>query len=177
MTWTLIIDTAEEELRVGLGEETLQWQEIVPPAPPRHRPRHGSLLAPLVAQGLQACGIPPSRLGRIGVVRGPGSFTGLRIGLSFVQGLALALKIPVAAPLLLQVKAWAAMEKGQGKGGRLLLFQPAGRGKGFFALYDYPGAHPVNQGVEEGTLEEARAKAKLEKAEFFTDPQEGEDLL
>ncbi|MDI3269893.1 MAG: hypothetical protein QJR00_04235, partial [Bacillota bacterium] len=30
---------------------------------------------------------------------------------------------------------------------------------------------------EEGTLEEARAKAKLEKADFFADPQEGEDLL
>lgn len=43
---------------------------------------------------LDQAGCALSDLDRIGVVTGPGSFTGVRVGVSFARGLALALKIP-----------------------------------------------------------------------------------
>ena len=55
---------------------------------------HQERLAPLVREALSEAGIAASDLDRIGVTVGPGSFTGLRVGLAFAKGLALALGRP-----------------------------------------------------------------------------------
>src|SRR5689334_19336207 len=52
-------------------------------------------LPPLVAEMLDAVGVKPSSLTRIAVTTGPGAFTGVRVGLAFAKGLALALKVPL----------------------------------------------------------------------------------
>lgn len=57
---------------------------------------HQERLAPLVAEVMEAAGLAFSQLERIGVTVGPGSFTGLRVGLAFAQGLAAALGVPLA---------------------------------------------------------------------------------
>lgn len=51
---------------------------------------HDRRLAPLVAEMLSDAGAAPSDLTRIGVSVGPGSFTGVRVGVAFARGLALA---------------------------------------------------------------------------------------
>jgi len=48
----------------------------------------------LVQEALDDAGIALSDLNRIAIVIGPGSFTGIRIGVAFARGLALALNIP-----------------------------------------------------------------------------------
>lgn len=55
---------------------------------------HQERLAPLVAEVMAEAGIAFDALDRIGVTVGPGSFTGLRVGLAFAKGLAAALDIP-----------------------------------------------------------------------------------
>lgn len=56
---------------------------------------HAEALAPMVADVIARAGIGYSGLHRIAVTTGPGTFTGVRIGLSFARGLGLALGIPV----------------------------------------------------------------------------------
>ncbi|MDO9431790.1 MAG: tRNA (adenosine(37)-N6)-threonylcarbamoyltransferase complex dimerization subunit type 1 TsaB [Phenylobacterium sp.] len=55
---------------------------------------HQERLAPLVQEAMVEAGLGFDRLDRIGVTVGPGSFTGLRVGLAFAKGLAAALAIP-----------------------------------------------------------------------------------
>lgn len=66
---------------------------------------HQERLAPLVAALMQEAGLAFSDLDRIGVTAGPGSFTGLRVGLAFAKGLGLTLGRPVVAAGTLQAMA------------------------------------------------------------------------
>ncbi len=66
---------------------------------------HQERLAPLVAEVMAEAGIGFDVLDRIGVTVGPGSFTGLRVGLAFAKGLGLALDRPVIGVGTLQAMA------------------------------------------------------------------------
>src|SRR6266404_8838575 len=59
--------------------------------------RHSSNLLRLCHETLEEGGVSPMALGAIACGAGPGSFTGLRVGLAVAKGLALA----TGAPLLL----------------------------------------------------------------------------
>ena len=52
---------------------------------------HQERIAPLVQEVFAEAGISLQRLRRIGVTTGPGSFTGLRVGLAFARTLAMTL--------------------------------------------------------------------------------------
>jgi len=56
---------------------------------------HAEALMPLIARVMKESGLPFSALDRIAVTNGPGSFTGLRVGLSAARGIALAANKPV----------------------------------------------------------------------------------
>jgi len=56
---------------------------------------HAEALMPLIGRVIAASGIAFTGLGRIAVTTGPGSFTGLRVGLSAARGIALAANVPV----------------------------------------------------------------------------------
>jgi tRNA threonylcarbamoyladenosine biosynthesis protein TsaB len=56
---------------------------------------HAEALMPLIARVIEASGIGFAALDRIAVTTGPGSFTGLRVGLSAARGIALAANKPV----------------------------------------------------------------------------------
>ena len=61
------------------------------------RSTHSERLMAGVDRLMADAGWPPEALDGLAVAVGPGSFTGLRIGLSAVKGLALALSVPIAA--------------------------------------------------------------------------------
>jgi tRNA threonylcarbamoyladenosine biosynthesis protein TsaB len=63
-------------------------------------------LLPLIAELLSEAGWPRSSVSRIGVAVGPGSFTGLRVGIACAQGLSLGLDVP-----LVGVSSLAAMAR------------------------------------------------------------------
>src|ERR1700712_2101682 len=67
---------------------------------------HAEALMPLIARVIEASGIAFASLDRIAVTTGPGSFTGLRVGLSAARGIALAANKPVVG--LTTLTAYAA---------------------------------------------------------------------
>jgi tRNA threonylcarbamoyladenosine biosynthesis protein TsaB len=67
---------------------------------------HAEALMPLIARVMKACGLPFVALDRIAVTTGPGSFTGLRVGLSAARGIGLAAGKPVVG--LTTLTAYAA---------------------------------------------------------------------
>jgi tRNA threonylcarbamoyladenosine biosynthesis protein TsaB len=73
---------------------------------------HQERLAPQVAELMAAAGADFAGLERIAVTVGPGSFTGLRVGLAFAKGLALALDRPCIGVGVLAALAQGVAPKG-----------------------------------------------------------------
>jgi tRNA threonylcarbamoyladenosine biosynthesis protein TsaB len=82
---------------------------------------YSAQLAPKIRELLEAEGVGPGDLEAIVVIHGPGSFTGVRIGVSTAKGLAEALSIPLLAVSRLAVLAQkegtdaAALDAGRGE--------------------------------------------------------------
>lgn len=97
---------------------------------------HAEALPPMVEQAMAQAGLAFANLQRVVVTVGPGTFTGLRIGLSLARGFGLALDIPVIG--IDSLRAIAANAAGCGT--PLLVAADARRGEAYAALYDANGA-------------------------------------
>jgi tRNA threonylcarbamoyladenosine biosynthesis protein TsaB len=87
----LAIDTSTRYIGVALydGAQVLSASSWL------SKNHHTTELAPAIASALTRIGAEPSDLQVVGVASGPGSFTGLRIGLAVAKGLAASLHIPI----------------------------------------------------------------------------------
>ncbi len=74
-------------------------------------PRHGERLLEEIDSVLACAGIELAELGALAVSAGPGSFTGLRVGLATAKGLALAGGLPLAGVPTLAALAAAAWQR------------------------------------------------------------------
>jgi tRNA threonylcarbamoyladenosine biosynthesis protein TsaB len=68
---------------------------------------HTTELSPAISRLFTKCGVNPRDLTGLAIAIGPGSFTGLRIGMSVVKGMALFLHIPVIGIPTLDILAAA----------------------------------------------------------------------
>ena len=98
----LAIDTATDAASIALydGERLLNerlWHS--------HR-RHTVELAPRVDELLREQGCSPADLTALAVAIGPGSYTGVRVGLSLAKGIVLALDLPLIGVPTLDVAAY-----------------------------------------------------------------------
>jgi len=98
---TLAIDTTTAVCSAALAKGERLLAEITTNIPRTHSQR----LLPLVDALFQETGLTPADLELLAVSRGPGSFTGLRIGIATIKGLGLALGLPVVGASSLQVLA------------------------------------------------------------------------
>jgi tRNA threonylcarbamoyladenosine biosynthesis protein TsaB len=105
----LAIDTALDACAAGVLDTDaakLIAQESLP-----MKRGHAEALMPLIARVMKESGVAFTALDRIAVTTGPGSFTGLRVGLSAARGIALAANKPVVG--LTTLTAYAAPIVGQ----------------------------------------------------------------
>lgn len=98
---------------------------------------HAEHLMSVVDDALRQAGVTFDELDRIAVAVGPGSFTGVRVGVSAVRGFAMALKIPAVGVTTLEAIAAQARES---LGARAVMVAlDGGRGEVHAALYDDAG--------------------------------------
>jgi len=88
---TLGVDTSESLGGVALYDEGRLAKTRTMDTPLSHAER----LFPLIETILEACEVDKSQLELVSINRGPGSFTGLRIGLAAMKGLCQSLGIPL----------------------------------------------------------------------------------
>jgi len=72
---------------------------------------HSAWLHPAIAQLLAETGLTPRDLQAVAVTAGPGSYTGLRVGMAAAKGFCYALGIPLIAENTLSMMAFAATEQ------------------------------------------------------------------
>ncbi len=97
---------------------------------------HGEAILPLVERALASAGWSRRQLDRIAVGIGPGSFTGLRVGIAIGQGLAEGLEVPLVGIPSLQAMALAVPAD---RSGCRCVLVDARKGELFLAAYEATG--------------------------------------
>jgi tRNA threonylcarbamoyladenosine biosynthesis protein TsaB len=115
-------------------------------------------LVPTLAALLHKNGLSASDIGGFAPISGPGSFTGLRVGLSAVKGLAEVLTKPIATVSLLEALVTFSTEDG-----RIAAALDAGREEVFFGLYM----------LDDGRTRKL-AEQLLTRSEFLEEPRNSE---
>ncbi|HWV21560.1 MAG TPA: tRNA (adenosine(37)-N6)-threonylcarbamoyltransferase complex dimerization subunit type 1 TsaB [Devosia sp.] len=126
---TLAIDTAAPRLQLAVlradGATDVSVDDIAT--------GHAEILFERLAALLARNGLTHADVNRIAVTTGPGSFTGLRIGLSAARGLGLARKLPVLGlPSLFSLSLGVAS-------GPVTVLLDARRGEAYFQGFSAPG--------------------------------------
>jgi len=99
---------------------------------------HADALMPMVARVMEAAEIPFSAIDRFAVTVGPGTFTGIRVGIAAARGLALATGKPLAGVTTLA--AYAAEIAENEKDGPIAVALDARRGEVYFQMFDAEGS-------------------------------------
>jgi tRNA threonylcarbamoyladenosine biosynthesis protein TsaB len=105
MALILNIDTATEHASVCLSKDA----QLVAIEENPNQKDHASFIQPAIKKMLSAVSIQLSAIDAIAVSNGPGSYTGLRVGLSTAKGLCYALNKPLILLNTLEVIAFAAI--------------------------------------------------------------------
>ncbi|SDT31213.1 tRNA (adenosine(37)-N6)-threonylcarbamoyltransferase complex dimerization subunit type 1 TsaB [Bradyrhizobium canariense] len=100
----LAIDTALDACAAALLDTDAS--EVIAQESQAMKRGHAEALMPLIARVMKESGVAFTALDRIAVTTGPGSFTGLRVGISAARGIALAAARPVVG--LTTLTAYAA---------------------------------------------------------------------
>ncbi len=98
----LAIDTSTMTLKLALS---FGKDRLIKSSNPAER-SHGQVIIKKIDELLGSAGLQKNDLDALVVSRGPGSFTGLRIGLAAVKGIAVALRIPVVGIDLFELAAY-----------------------------------------------------------------------
>lgn len=132
MPLILNIDTATETASIALGGE----EGLPGPVMNRELKDHAAWIHDAMQQLLRQAGRSVRQLDAVAVTEGPGSYTGLRVGMATAKGLCYALGIPLITESTLKVMALAAVEQNNGMGRLFCPMIDARRMEVFTAVYD-----------------------------------------
>ena len=90
-TYILQVNTAFNEASIGIGLNGALLDETMNTT----QQEHAGFLQPAIQEICQRIGIDLKTLAAVSVMNGPGSYTGLRVGLAAAKGICYALKIPL----------------------------------------------------------------------------------
>ncbi|WP_144534227.1 tRNA (adenosine(37)-N6)-threonylcarbamoyltransferase complex dimerization subunit type 1 TsaB [Bacillus pumilus] len=125
----LAIDTSNHTLGIALVKDSTVIGESITYLKKNHSVR----AMPTVEALMKECGVAPSELSKIVVAKGPGSYTGVRIGVTIAKTLAWTLSIPISAVSSLETLA----ANGQYFDGWISPLFDARRGQVYTGLYQF----------------------------------------
>jgi tRNA threonylcarbamoyladenosine biosynthesis protein TsaB len=126
----LAIDTSGREGSLALVRGNVTAAEVLELVPLTGR-QFSAELIPQIAAALDRQGLSKRDVEAYAVVSGPGSFTGLRVGLATVKGLAEIFQRPIAAVSMLEAIAFTTMQSG-----KVIAAMDAGRGELYVGEYE-----------------------------------------
>ena len=132
MSCLLVLDASSALCSVAAGDQAQHW-EITELQPRGHAQR----LLPMVDEVLTAAQLKRQDIQGLAYGRGPGSFTGIRIAASVMQGIALALNLPVAGISSLQAVAQQVFD--QTNADRVMAVMDAHMGEVFWGEFERDG--------------------------------------
>jgi tRNA threonylcarbamoyladenosine biosynthesis protein TsaB len=91
MSYLLNINTALEIASISLSREG----EIIAEKQNSHQKDHASFLHPAILEVLKKADLTIKNLSAVSIIAGPGSYTGLRVGMSAAKGICFALNLPL----------------------------------------------------------------------------------
>ncbi|SHG15047.1 tRNA (adenosine(37)-N6)-threonylcarbamoyltransferase complex dimerization subunit type 1 TsaB [Ornithinibacillus halophilus] len=127
--YILAMDTSNQSLGVAIMKGSEVLGELITNIPKNHSVR----LMPAVDKLMREVNITPDQLEKIVVAKGPGSYTGVRIGLTTAKTLAWSLNIPIVGVSSLEVLAY----QGRLTASALCPFFDARRGLVYTGLYEW----------------------------------------
>ncbi len=123
---------------------------------------HSATLLPMAENLLASTGTDRRELDAVAVSRGPGSFTGIRIGVAAAKGLCWALEKPAVGVSTLEAMAWNGA--GRGEGALVCCCMDARRDQVYNALFRIKDGRPVRL-VPDRALSLAELDAELARQE------------
>lgn len=164
-SWLLALDTATDQAGIALFDG-VQIAELSWPAGRRQT----VALLPAIEWLLTSCGVSLDDVTAIGVAIGPGTFTGLRVGLSVAKGLA---ALSDRAILGISTIAIAAEPYGSADA-PVLVTLPAGRGRVVWAVKEMGQniGEPINASLDELEAVLAKRPEYLLAGELLPDQRE-----
>ncbi len=106
MPLILHIDTSTENAIISISKN----ENVIHSITNNKQKEHASFLQPAIKQLLQQTNILIHQLNAVSVTEGPGSYTGLRVGMASAKGLCYALQIPLITLSTLEVMALSVIE-------------------------------------------------------------------
>ncbi|WP_373895191.1 tRNA (adenosine(37)-N6)-threonylcarbamoyltransferase complex dimerization subunit type 1 TsaB [Virgibacillus natechei] len=153
----LAIDTSNHVLGVAIMKDDQIAGEVVTNLAKNHSVR----LMPAVDKLMKEVQMAPEQLDKIVVAKGPGSFTGIRIGVATAKSLAWALQIPIVGVSSLEVLTF----QGRFFNGRICPFFDARRGLVYTGLYKWKNSRLETTVKETNTLIEDFLKKVADEGE------------
>ncbi|MDR1107990.1 MAG: tRNA (adenosine(37)-N6)-threonylcarbamoyltransferase complex dimerization subunit type 1 TsaB [Spirochaetaceae bacterium] len=157
----LALDTATQILSLALSANGDVWYFEIDAGL-----KHSEFLMDGVDLLLKKAGLKPADLDRVACMKGPGSFTGLRIGFSAAKGLALSLGIPLVSVPTLDCMAFSQAVWP----GPVLPVLDARKNRYFTALYRGAGRLSAYKDADPGEILELLRSAAVPGPVLFTGP-------
>ena len=137
--WMLGIDTSTEWAGLALGNGT----QLISRSWEAGRTQT-TLVLPMIDAMFAEAGISPSDLAAVAIATGPGTFTGLRVGMSIAKGFVLAREMPLVGIPTLEIAA-AGIDAVD-----VIVVLPAGRGRAVWQWFGNQGEpEPHNSTIPE----------------------------
>ncbi|MBC1252443.1 tRNA (adenosine(37)-N6)-threonylcarbamoyltransferase complex dimerization subunit type 1 TsaB [Listeria welshimeri] len=133
------MDTSSDTMTIALFHEGVVLGEYTTNLKKNHSVR----LLKAIASLMEECGVKPTDLEKIAVAKGPGSYTGLRIGVTVAKTMAWDAKIPIVGVSSLALLA----ENGLYFSGKVVALMDARRGNIYAGVYQANSNHDKMENI------------------------------